>query len=266
MSKENKNIKPYMFGILFYFIFFALITGGIAVIFYIITIPLAFTPTAENFWRKISGIRPLRLKEEKERLLPLFKEVYEGAIGADPDLSKGIKIYIKEDMSINTFAFGRSTLVLTKGSIQLLSDESIKGLIAHEFGHFSHYDTIADLLITFGNFPLSFIVTKLANLKNQYDDSSGLIISCFKALYNAVYYLFKGVQTIGDLFLKHIYRKREYMADDFAFKSGFGKELAGVLTQIYHMSFDKPKSVKEQLKSSHPPITLRIEELENAVY
>ena len=48
----------------------------------------------ENLWRKVTGIRPLRLKSEKERLLPIFKEVYWEAVRANPKLSKGIPIHI----------------------------------------------------------------------------------------------------------------------------------------------------------------------------
>jgi len=58
----------------------------------------------------------------------------------------------------------------------------------------------------------------------------------------------------------------QYLADGFAVKSGFGKELANVLNEIYQVSISRPQSVKEQLKSTHPPITIRIERLENGIY
>jgi len=64
----------------------------------------------------------------------------------------------------------------------------------------------------------------------------------------------------------HRSRQNEYLADDFALKLGFGKELAEALNEIYEVSFSKPQSVKEQLKSTHPDITLRIERLETALY
>ena len=261
------NNWPYLFWFAFYFIFFSVITGGVAIIFYAVCVPLAFTPLAEYIWRSVSGVRPLRLRSEKQRLLPLFKEVYEGAVQTDPNLSRAIKLYIKEDMSINAFAFGRSTLVLTRGSIALLSDECLKGLIAHEFGHFAQLDTIMALLSTFANFLFSLILSLLEDNKQRVDEASkGLIIGCFKVLYDAVYYMFKFLQFIGDLILMRVSREHEYLADSFALVSGFGQELADVLTEIYSVSVSKPQSVKEQLKSSHPPITIRIEELESYLY
>ena len=169
-------------------------------------------------------------------------------------------------MSINAFAFGSGTLVLTRGSISLLNDECLKGLIAHELGHFSHGDTIAALLTAIGNFPMTFIIEKLYDLKNKCDNkSNGLIMGCFKALYDGIYYLFKGTHFIGGLVLSFISRKQEYTADRFALACGFGKELAEVLIEIYEVSVSKPQSVKEQLNNTHPPITMRIERLENAV-
>ena len=113
---RDKGNGAYVRWFLFYFFFFSFFTAGIAIPVYIITVMIAFSKTAEKLWRKVSGVRPLRLKSEKSRLLPLFKEVYTGAFEANPDLSKGIKLYIKEDMNINAFAFGKETLVLTRGS------------------------------------------------------------------------------------------------------------------------------------------------------
>jgi len=254
----------YVAWFLFYFIFFSVITLGIAIPFFLVTTGLAFSPLAEKLWRNVSGVRPLRLQREKERLLPLFKGVYTGAYEADPNLSKGIRLYIKEDMNINAFAFGKSTLVITRGSLELLNDECLKGFIAHEFGHFSHGDTKAILLSTVSNLFMSFIMTKLTDRKNRLEseDKGGFL----KWLIDIFYYLFKAIDSIAGLFLMRTSRRNEYLADQFANKSGFGKDLSDVLLEIYSVSVSKPQSVKEQLNSTHPDITLRIERLEKALY
>jgi Zn-dependent protease with chaperone function len=194
----------------------------------------------------------------------LFKEVYLGASEADPNLSKGIQLYIKEDMTINAFAFGKSTLVLTRGSLELLSDDCLKGFIAHELGHFSHGDTKAILLATVSNYFMSKIVVKLTDRVNRYENEnrSGFIVWIVKGIYR----LFKAIDFIGEVILKRTSRRNEYLADSFAQKSGFGEDLAKVLVEIYSVSVSKPQSVKEQLKSTHPDITLRIERLEEALY
>ena len=79
-----------------------------------------------------------------------------------------------------------------------------------------------------------------------------------------LYYLFKGIDFIGDLILMKTSRQNECIADEFSIKSGFGGELTNVLIEIYKTSISKPQRVKEQLRSTHPHITLRIEQLEGA--
>lgn len=268
MRKVIRTNWQYVAWFAFYFILFGILTAGVAIIFYLVTVPLAFSSVAENLWRRVAGVRPLRLKREKDGLLPLFHEVYNGALTIDPSLPRNIRLYIQEDMSINAYAFGKSTLVLTRGSVELLNDECLKGLMAHELGHFSNGDTIAELFRTVSILPISFIIKKLTDIKNGYEskESIGLFQSAVKAIVDIFYYFFRGIEFIGDLFLMRVSRKHEYQADTFALKSGFGKNLADVLTEIYSVSIEKPQSVKEQFKSTHPAITLRIEQLEKAIY
>ena len=259
----------YVVWFLFYFLLVAFFTGGLAIPLYIITTILAFSKVAEKLWRRVSGVRPLRLKSEKERLLPLFREVYMGAVRVNPNLSRGIKLYIKEDMTINAFAFGKSTLVLTRGSLELLNDSCLKGLMAHELGHFSYRHTEAFLLSTVSNFHISFMMNKLTDLKNRLDNSKnrgGFMNMIFKTIIDLIYYSFRSTDFIGELILMHTSRKNEYLADGFANQSGFGANLTEVLIELYRASVSKPQSVKEQLKSTHPDITLRIERLERGLY
>ena len=266
---RRKSNWVYVAWFLFYFFFFSVITFGIAIPFYVVTVILAFSKVAEKLWRSVSGVRPLRLKSEKDRLLPLFREVCLAAMKADAKVVPQMRPYIKEDMSINAFAFGKRTLVLTRGAVELLSDDCLKGLMAHEFGHFSHKDTEAVLLSTVSNFFMSFIMSKLTDLKNRFDSSekkSGLITSLVKGAFDLIYYVFKAIDFIGELILMHTSRRNEYLADQFAARSGFGKELTEALIEIYGISVSKPQSVKEQLKNTHPHITLRIERLEEALY
>ena len=266
--KINSN-WIYVVWFLFYFGLFSALTAGIAIPFYILTVAVAFSKVAEKLWRWVTGVRPLRLKSEKDRLLPLFKEVYTGAVGVDANLSKGIRLYIKEDMTINAFAFGKSTLIITRGSLELLDDECLKGLIAHEFGHFSNKDTNAILLATVSNFFMSFVISKLTDLKNRIDNSKnrgGFLIMICKFIVDVWYYQFRALAIIGELILMRTSRQNEYRADQFALKSDFGADIAKVLNEIYGVSISKPQSVREQLKSTHPHITLRIERLETALF
>lgn len=263
-----KNNWIYIVWLLFYVALFGFITRGISMFFYLITVLLAFSQYAEGLWRMVMGVRPLRIRSEEKRLLPLFNEVYAGAISTNPKLSEDIELYIKEDMTINAFAFGKNTMVLTRGSIEQLNDEGLKGLMAHEFGHFSYRHTEALLLSMVGNLPISFVGRKLADIKNRYSSNlmrRTLFTGIFIVFFDLIYYIFRSIEFVGELILMYSSREHEYIADDFACKSGFGKETRDVLKTVYGMSVSEPGSVREQFKSTHPHITLRIQELERFV-
>ena len=273
---EHSNKKRYRvrqliqdnYAYLFWFYYYLIITFGLIIPFCIIAFFIVRLRITENLWRIISGVRPLRLRREKERLLPLFEEVYSEAIKTDKNLSPNIELYIQESMDINAFAFGRKTLVLTRGSIELLNDECLKGFIAHELGHFSSGDTIISLFTAIGNLPITMLMKYLTEIKIKLDEGSknSLFINLCKTAFDFIFCFFKAIEFIGDLIIKGLSRKKEYKADLYALNCGYGVELAEVLTEIYQVSITKPKSVKEQLKSTHPHITKRIERLEQEIY
>ena len=263
MNKHRGLIYFLWFG--FYILLFGFFTAFLIIPFYLVCFIFVFTPLAEKLWRIISGVRPLRLKKEKDRLFPLFKEVYLESIPISPTMPRKIRLHIQEDMSINAFAFGRSTLVLTKGSINLLSDDCLKGLMAHEFGHFANRDTKYALIASVGNLPLSLTIKLLSKIKMKLDEASrySLFTSIIKGFFDLLYYAFKGVEFVGDLIIMRSRRRSEYVADAYAFRFGYGEHLAEALIQIYEISMEKPKSVKEMLKSTHPPITMQIQLIES---
>lgn len=272
MRKEVYSNFPYIIWILFYFFLFWFIAGGsgealiFLIIVYGISMLIAISPIAESLYRLASGVRKLSTHAEKSRLLPLYREVYSQAIRKDPNLSKKITLYIQEDMDINAFAFGRGTLVLTKGSIELLNDEQLKGLIAHEFGHFSHFDTTVLLFATVSNLfmlvfmKIIYLITRILLFMVRHKDS--IITWCFKIMFWIVNTIYKLLLFIGDLILMPVSREHEYMADAFAYSCGYGVGLADVLSEIYQVSLNNPGSIVEQLRSTHPPLTSRIERLE----
>jgi len=245
----------------FYFILFSILTVGLIIPFYVIFLLIAFSPASEKLWRWVNGIRPLRLASEKERLTPLLEEVYKAySKKVKKKNAKNAKLFIQESMSINAFAFGNETLVLTKGSLDLLSDDALKGLIAHELAHFHCLDTKWALFAYVANFPMSFLMKKLRQIDSTLKD--GLL----RFLFGIIFGFFRLMEFIGDLVLMYHSRKREYEADALALIYGYGEELAGVLIQLYQISMEKPKSVGEMLKATHPAITKRVEKLEAILY
>jgi len=243
------NKWPYLLWFLLYFLLFGFLTNFIVVgVVYFVLIIFSLTDLAEGLWRFLSGIRPLRTRKEKERLLPLFKEVHDEVTGKDLRLYvQNIKLYILEDMEVNAFAFGKRTMVITRGSIELLNDDCLKGLIAHEFGHFANGDTTLCLIANVGNILPSLLLKFFALLARIFWP------------FNIIY---KPLQFLNDFILFTAMRKREYSADEFAIRSGFGREMVLVLYEFYTFIVEKPSSIKEQVRKTHPPLTKRIELLE----
>lgn len=261
MLKSIFKSWSYIVWFVFHLFLFGMLTGGLIMPVYIIFFLVAFMPVSEKLWRWSIGIRPLRLKAERDRLIPLFDEVYSAYRHEEMvKHTENIKLYIQESMSINAFAFGRETLVLTKGVVDLLSDEDIKGLIAHELAHFHHYDTMGALFTYVANFPMSLLMKKLRQIDSTLGDGIA------KFFFNIIFGFFRLIEFVGELILMSHSRKQEYVADMSALKWGYGEELAGMLIHLYQLSMEKPKSIREMIKMTHPPITKRIEQLEYWIY
>jgi len=251
------------------FLFFWLLFGFSAVgfwfllIIFSVSVVLAYSPYAEVLWRFLSGVRPLRLRTEKERLIPLFEEVYQNILNISPNTPRNIKLYIDESLDINAFAFGYETLIITRGALSL-NDDCLKGLIAHELGHFTKGDTKRALVGAVSNLPMSGLMKGLNRIDYKLEVASKKtpFIGVFKFIFSIFFALFRFVDFTSNLISMSDSRAKEYNADYFAFECGYGEEMAGVLNEIYQMTIVKPESIKEQLKATHPPITKRIEELE----
>ena len=177
----------------------------ILIMVYAVSIAVAFSPFAERLWRKVSGIRLPRIKKlEKDRLHPLFDEVYQKAKIVDRYIQKGISIYISEEMDINAYAFGGGTLILTRGCLEFLEDEPLKGLIAHELGHFSNGDTTVSLVSNVGNLPISLFFKIIHWVESKLDAlvKKSPFMGLVKFVFSIVIAPFKLIEFIGSLILE----------------------------------------------------------------
>ena len=122
------------------------------------------------------------------------------------------KIGFIDDGAPNAFTYGHTKndarVVITRGILELLTEEEVKAVVAHELGHASHYDmlfmTVAQLvpLILYG------IFEALTDTDNSSDnDNKGNIIVALIAY--ALY-------IISNYIVLWLSRTREYYADSFA--------------------------------------------------
>ncbi len=123
------------------------------------------------------------------------------------------RIGVINDGSPNAFTYGHTKnnarVVLTRGDFELLTEEEVKAVVAHELGHASHYDmlfmTAASLVPLF----LYMIYEMMINSSSDSDDNgyTGIIAVIAYVLY-----------VISNYVVLWLSRTREYYADEFSCK------------------------------------------------
>lgn len=277
LRKLIKNLAKnyiYFVWVIIYFLLAWSILGAdwdsfvLVFILYGISISIALSPLGETMLRFIEKVRPLSTKEEKEYLLPIFEEVYENAKEKDQKLNNNIKLYIIDNMYVNAFAIGRKTIAVTKGAVQTFSQDELKGVIAHEFGHLSNGDTKALLLSTIGNgiFSVLIFVLRIIMLITEVVFSLTRIpfLDVFAVLARFLFDI--GViifSYVSEILLSVNSRQNELWADKFAFEIGYGEELVSSLYILQKISLPNNLKLLDRLRASHPNTAKRIEQLEN---
>ena len=201
------------------------------------------------------------------------------------------RIYIIPDPALNAFATGRdpnhASIALTTGIIEVLENEELEGVIAHELAHIKNYDirlmTLVGVLV--GSIILlsdMFWRWSFFGGSSNREQRSGSIIAIIGIL------LIILSPIIAQLIKLAISRKREYLADaSGALLTRYPQGLANALRKIStsrpmertsaataHLFIENPfrdgrrrtRSFFAALFSTHPPIEKRIEALEEMAY
>ncbi|MFP4656041.1 MAG: zinc metalloprotease HtpX [Candidatus Woesearchaeota archaeon] len=195
------------------------------------------------------------------------------------------KVYIIPGATPNAFATGRnpnnSAVAATESIIQILSQEELEGVMAHELTHVKNRDTlIATIAATIASIiAYTAMMARWAAIFGGFggDDRNGG---------NGLELIVLAILTpiIATIIQLAISRSREYLADDGAAKiSENPKALARALRKISEGVSKRPMKSTENTKttaslfiinplkgsgltnlfSTHPPVDKRIERLEN---
>lgn len=224
-----------------------------------------------NVWwmRQRLGYERFRGSDEK-RLDKLVAE-----IGID----KKLKLYSCPSPSPNAMTFGSNTVGITSGMMCELSDEEIKGVICHEYGHILHNDFVFAVcyssLESFGLSSLKgifYLVEIIASiaffipivifpfLRHLLSFSLALWWAIFSTLEVLIY-------GISHLLYANINKYSEYRCDRYALDYGQGEGLMLFLKRIKEYEDaekDKP-SWLERLFAEHPSTKNRIKRLEKGL-
>jgi len=274
-NKEFFKHNPLYIG--WFFIYFSLawtMLGGSVLAFFItallygLSIFIAFSPFGEWLLKFLSNIRPLYTKKEREYLNPLFEEVYDQAKSQYSRLSRNIQICIIDSMTINACAIGSCTVAVTKGAIETLNEDELKGIIGHELAHIAHGDTKAILLTTIGNGLFSVFVLILKAVMLLFDvilngvGESGLMRITTLIIRFFFWIMLFAFSLFSEIILSINSRKNEYSADEYSHKLGYGDDLKEALYLLQKISLGDNSSIVQKLTKSHPHIAKRIGRLE----
>lgn len=239
-------------------------------ILYVFGIIISLSPIGEAVLVLLAGGRKIKRIDMKIRIIPLLEIVYNKAVKENPKMVKSIKLKVVYDSMPNAYAIGRRTLCVTSGLFKL-SDEEIMGVLAHELGHFSNRDSEIQLIIGGSNLFISVILVFIKIISwiilgicslfaiNTRNKIAGFFMILFGAI--STFCVWAWIKVCM-LFIYMSMRANEYDADKFAFKIGYGNQLAKALDKI---SVDVPSEngFLKALNSTHPNYNERIARLQN---
>jgi heat shock protein HtpX len=191
------------------------------------------------------------------------------------------KVYIMNDPSPNAFATGRdpkhAAVCVTSGLLQIMNDDELQGVLAHELGHVKNYDIRVSMVA----FALTAVISLIADIILRMTFFGGgdreENNSVFFALGIVAAILAPLVATLIQL---AVTRQREYLADATgALTTRYPEGLISALQKIKrtgsvakrqntataHLFFVNPLKAHSitNLFSTHPPIDDRIKRLQN---
>lgn len=239
------------------------------VVCYIVTVLISLSPIGEWTLAAFAGAREIKRKDIKIRLIPLLEIIFEQAKQNTPSMVNSIRLKIIHDQAPNAFAIGRRTICVTDGLLNL-SDEEIMAVFAHEIGHIAYGHSAIQLLIGGGNVFISgcllllkatcWVITAFCGLITGIATRSfwaGAFATLAASISAGLIWLWT---KFCMLFLMWSMRQNEYVADEYAYKLGYGAVLASVLDR--HMCSAPDNGLLKALYSTHPHSDDRIAKLQ----
>jgi heat shock protein HtpX len=191
------------------------------------------------------------------------------------------RVFIMNDPAPNAFATGRdpnhAVVCATTGLLEIMNDQELEGVIAHELGHVKNYDIRVSMVA----FALTAVISLMADIilhmtwfrgNNRENNNQAILLLGIVAAILA--------PLVASMIQLAISRQREYLADATgALATRYPEGLASALEKIgqvgsvtqrqntatAHLFFANPlkKGGLSSLFSTHPPLKDRIARLRN---
>jgi heat shock protein HtpX len=190
------------------------------------------------------------------------------------------KVYIINDPAPNAFATGRdpqhASVAATTGILEILTDDELEGVMAHEIGHVQNYDIRVSMIVFGLVVAVGFISDMLLRLSffgGRSNNSGGNPIVLILGL--AAFIIAPLVAVVVQAAVS---RQREYLADAtgalttrhpdalasaLAKLEAYGRPMQRQNSTMAHMWIADPTKpgIMDKLFSTHPPIADRIARL-----
>jgi heat shock protein HtpX len=220
---------------------------------------------------KMSGAKPLNRNTHPEIYQMIEELSYTMKIPMP-------KLYITPDMQANAFATGRgpghSSVAVTKGILEVLTKQELRGVLAHEMAHIKNRDVLVATIAAVLASVISFLANMAFFFGGSNDEESPNPIALIAA---AIF-----IPIAASLIQMAISRQREFGADHTGAKTiGSGHELAKALVAIHDTARRHPRASNPamsslyigdptgglggkmlRLMSTHPPVEERVKRLQ----
>ena len=239
--------------------------GFIGIAVNIIVTLIALSPIGEAYVRMKEKVERVDRTPDTAGVYMIFDEVYAEAKKQSKFVGNKIKLYYKDTDEVNAYALGHRTVIITRGLINNMDADMIRGVLAHEFGHIASGDSDLKLGISVSNgilwlatIAFNLIIVLIAGLVAILSEKAGNWLSVLGiTIVTLIYTIWV---KLGMLLVNATSRKDEYAADAFAVDCGYGNHLYAALDALDGVK--TKSSFVSLLASTHPDTVDRLKAIQ----
>jgi Zn-dependent protease with chaperone function len=206
---------------------------------------------------------------ELSRLAPAWDDVTRQA-GLS---AKRFVLAVTDSPDLNAYACGGRVVVVSTGALDLLPDDELHGVLAHELGHHLGLHTVALTITHWLSLPIialariGFLFEQLAfaasDLLARRSTGLALVGRIISAVLQVVAWAFLATVLIARRISDWLGRSSEFAADERAIEMGYGRHLAMALRRVHVMERqDGIHTSQRRTIGSHPSAVLRTARIE----
>lgn len=213
--------------------------------------------------RLLGARRPTR--DELAVLEPVWRSVTQ-AVHVPP---RRFVLAVLDADELNAFASGGHLVVVTSYAIEVLPDDELAGVLAHELSHHLGLHTVALTVAQWLSLPIVLLARigfSLQNIARAATDTFARGSSSFtifgrliSGILNAAAWVFLVAILVANAIGNVVGRGAEFQADRRVAQMGFGPHLSAALRRFVASGLaERPARWQDRLFASHPPARTRV--------